>query len=289
MVVLASICIPVGPYHRDIAQRAIASAHAQTIPCDVRVLVDEDGQGAGWCRNRLAADTDSLFVVFLDADDQLEPTFVEDCISAYDAGYYVYTNWYEDGVEQHAPENDEWVAGVARLHLVTTLLPTVAFRQVGGFDEKLPGIEDQEFYLKLRAFGWCGKRLEKPLLHYHPEGQRSHNFMQNPQKTAIRNVVMNRWKDQIIMGCCGGNPPPQADSGERLLGDVLVEALYAPSTQFGVNGRFYKRTFYQGQQLWIAPEDLAAFPNRWRLVRNPANEAPAVDLVRNLALAALNP
>lgn len=283
---LASICIPVGPYHRDIAQRAIDSAQAQTISCNVRVLEDADGRGAGWCRNQLAASTDSLFVVFLDADDELEPTFVQDCALAYEAGYYVYSDWFQDGILQAAPDKDAWINQTIRPHLVTTLLPTVAFREVGGFDEQLPGFEDAEFYLKLRAYGWCGKRLDKPLLHYHGDGQRSEAFKRNPQRTAIRSVVMSRWKDEI-MSCCGGNPPPTADSGERLLGDVLAEAMYAPSTQFGVNGRFYKRTLFQGQQMWVAPADLAAFPNRWRMIRNPANEAPAVDLVRQLALDAL--
>jgi len=286
---LASILIPVGPYHTDMAQRAVDSARAQTLTCDVRLLHDVDSRGAGWCRNQLATGIDSLFCIFLDADDELRPDFIERCVEAYQPGKYLYTDWFEDGVRCDAPDCDAWVNTTVRPHLVTTLLPTMAFRQVGGFDEQLPGFEDADFYLKLRTFGWCGKRVKRPLMHYHGDGQRSEAFKQNPQRVAIRTNTMNRWKDQL-MGCgggCGDVPTPQADSSERQLGDVLAKTLYPPATQFGLGGRFYRRQLYMGQEIWVAPRDVQAFPQRWQLVRDPSTEAPDVETVMALAQAGL--
>lgn len=187
------------------------------------------------------------------------------------------------------PDCDAWVNTAIHPHLITTLLPMAAVKQVGGFDESLPGFEDADLYLKLRSFGWCGVRVTKPLFHYHGDGQRSESFKQNPQREWLRAQVHERYKYMADCGGCGGSPPA-VESSDRQLGDVLAKALYAPSTQFGVpvNGsrRFYKRTFYQGQDIWVSPHDAQAFPHLWHVIRDPSQESPDVDTVMALARAA---
>ncbi len=127
---IATVCVPVGPAHKEISKAAVSSAYAQTIPCHVRVYYDDDGNGAGYARNQLLAKVDTPFVVFLDADDTLEPDFLAECAQAYRRGFYVYTDWYEDGIPQKAPAcANDWISGQHRMHLVTALLPTKVFNR----------------------------------------------------------------------------------------------------------------------------------------------------------------
>jgi glycosyltransferase involved in cell wall biosynthesis len=66
---------------------------AQTVDCAIETLVDYGGRGAGWARNRLLERVSTPFVVFLDADDYIEPNFVERCLAVWQPGRYVYTDW----------------------------------------------------------------------------------------------------------------------------------------------------------------------------------------------------
>ena len=52
------------------------------------------------------------------------------------------------------------------IHAVTGLYPVAAWRQVGGFSEKLPAWEDWEFQLKMADIGVCGTRIPRPLFTY---------------------------------------------------------------------------------------------------------------------------
>ena len=71
-----SIVIPVATYHKDLAARALASVQVQTAPCIPIVIQDTEGRGAGWARNQGLAQVQTPYVVFLDADDEITPTFV---------------------------------------------------------------------------------------------------------------------------------------------------------------------------------------------------------------------
>lgn len=206
---IASIIVPIAPYHAEIASRALASAHAQTVPCEVIAVSDTDGRGAGWARNQGLSRATAPFVVFLDADDELDPTFVERCADrAMAAKRYVYTDWrMEDGDTVKAPDQP-WVDGT--WHTVTTLLPTRWARAVGGFDEALTGAEDTEFYVHLWKEGYRGCRLAEPLFLYGKYGRRSSALKDSPQYHAVMNLITQRYgalnmTDVIPLG---GELPP---------------------------------------------------------------------------------
>src|SRR5690606_6765712 len=84
MTFLASIIIPCGPDHLHLLPRAVASAEAQTVACEVIPVIDHDRRGPGWARNRGAEQASGLFLVFLDADDELEASFVQTLARAYE-------------------------------------------------------------------------------------------------------------------------------------------------------------------------------------------------------------
>jgi hypothetical protein len=250
-----TVIIPIGPGHEDIAKRAASSCHAQSLPVEVIEIHDPDRRGPGWARNRGLEQVTTEWVIFLDADDWIEPRAVEMMAraAALYPGHYIYSDWYELDKPKDAPDtgrawcNRTW-------HAVTALVPTAWARRVGGFDESLSGGEDTDFYMKLDRAMLCGARLPEPLLHYTPDGARGHAFVHGPDYDDIMNLFSERYGGQ--MGCCGkpasSNPEP---SGERRDGDVLAIASWGGNRRvIGVTGRDYGRTGNY-KRLWVDPRD----------------------------------
>jgi hypothetical protein len=251
------------------------------------VYYDDDGVGAGYARNQLLAKVKTPFVVFLDADDTLEPCFLEYTLSAYRPGHYVYTDWYEDGIPQDAPSCDsEWIGGKSRMHLVTCLLPAQVIQAAGGFDPQLPGIEDTELFLRIRTHGFCGVHLDRPLVHYSGFGARSKTFRQREDRDSIRRAVWSRYEEKLVSCGCHTVMNQNGTVGDRQDGDVVAEVLYTPMSQV-VNGRFYKRPLHTGAHMWVSRTDALARPDLWRIVDDPEAQTPAVDDVIRLALEGL--
>jgi hypothetical protein len=180
MTPLVTVVTPAAPYHAQLVARAAASVTQQTVPCAHVVIIDHDMRGTGWARNAGLAQVDTPFVVFLDADDEIAPTFVERALAVRKRHRYVYCDWMMDDERRNAPDC-AWRTGT--WHTVTTLLPSAFARAVGGFDETLPAAEDTEFYVKLNAAGYCGQRLAEPLA---VDGSSSSVGMRGPSSSVVR-------------------------------------------------------------------------------------------------------
>jgi glycosyltransferase involved in cell wall biosynthesis len=288
---LASIVIPVAPYHRDTAQAAIESAEAQTLASAVYVIEDTHQRGAGWARNQGAWKVRTPLVVFLDADDILHPQFVARCAQVYREQTYVYSDWSDPRGEVHTlPDctaHKGWYAGKV-FHLITTLMPTAYVHQVGGFDETLPTMEDLQFYLKIGQLGVCGIRCPETLVRYNAhKGQRA--------KLALQNGLYAQYKKQFReefkpMGCgCGsgsGQRPKSVNVQQE--NDVLAVAQWVGKrTYASYNGlRTYRAR--GGEDVWVDPEDLKLQPKLFQLKpTEPHKTAPTVSEVQAMALEAL--
>lgn len=290
---LVTFVIPVAAHHAALAQRAIDSALAQTIHSDVVTAVDEDGIGAGAMRNLLLQTVQTPFTVFLDADDEVMPDFVERTIFKYKRGNYVYTHWLDDEGKFHeAPEESPGgVFARGQFHTITTLMPTALLRLAGGFDETLAGMEDVDLYLKLQTLGVCGVLCPEPLMVYNrKKGKRAKSIRVSGQYDEIVTLLEQRYQGKMRM-CCGdiGKAMP-APANEPQAGDILVEALYAPAKMMGpVSRRVYPRTGNR-RRLYVDPRDVAARPDWWQPVPElaAAAVAPDVETVLELASAALS-
>lgn len=273
--------IPIAPYHNDTAQHAIWSAQAQTVPCEIVTVKDTERRGAGWTRNTGLAQVNTPFTIFLDADDTVERTFVEQCLKAWIPGHYVYTDWFEGDKRVSAPDcawvNSTW-------HTVTTLIPTAYVRMVGGFDETLSGGEDTDFYLKLNTRGYCGRKLALPLFHYSTDGRRGHEFVHGADYKRVMTLFTETYGGKQMSCCGGGNtaPIPDTPQGDQQPGDVLAMAVWAGNRQERgrVTGRLYPRAG-NNKLVWVAKLDLEARPDLWRAVADePETELPnGVDLI----------
>jgi hypothetical protein len=213
-VVDITFIVPIALYHEQLAARAVASVHAQTVPCAVITIDDTERRGPGWARNQGLAQVVTEFVAFLDADDTIAPNWAREALVAYEAGSYVYTDWWEDQYIIRAPECP-WVVrdkGVMTFHTITTLLRTEDVRRIGGFNEDLPAAEDTDFYRRLvLGNGICGIRVKFPLFYYHKQKDgRSDTFINNQ---AMHDVISSRSDNQwrgIVPNCakCGGAHAP---------------------------------------------------------------------------------
>lgn len=278
--------IPVSNYHKDVAHRAIESVRAQTIPCDLIVIEDTEGKGAGHARNRGLERVTSEYASFLDADDTIDPRFAELCLSVLthyaesrDDPRYVYTDWLgAQNVAHKAPEPCEaWTNQTS--HLVTTVLPTDRVRLIGGFDEVMQ-IEDADFYVRLRLSGVCGIHVNAPLVHYREGGQRSITARASGEETKSKLYMTNRYGGYSLMACCGDSTQgPTGPTNEPLEGDILAQAVWHGNRQERgrATGRLYPRTSFP-KMLYVDKEDVEKAPMHWRAVNSPMQAANGVIL-----------
>lgn len=290
---IATIYIPFSEVHKPLVHRAYQSAIEQTVKC--KVVTGLSAGTPAHLRNE-AFKAETPFVCFLDADDTLEPTFLEQCLRTYQTGRYVYTSWYQGETIMRPAPCDPYLAHdfkdgrglIGGYHLVTTLFPTSVFKASGGFDPELPGMEDTDLYMRTHRAGYCGILCDKPLVHYSgDDNSRAKDFMKLPDYDDMRRAIVERNGGIGAMaGCCGisGGGVSVNTTGEQP-GDIVVETLYAPTTQYGrvpdANGnlRFYPRPLYMGQRIKVSPADAEAMPHLFRKVQDLSEVVPKRDQV----------
>lgn len=279
-----SVVIPVGPGHETLAHRAMASAEAQTVQCETILVQDSDGHGAGWARNRGVEQASGDLLVFLDADDELAPEFVEESLLLFaETGRYVYTDWIwvSGGVEdpRQTPEYSlQTLFQRAFFHAVTTLLPRPWFTHIGGFNERLPTWEDVDLYYRLAQVGACGVRLPLPLLRYYADdGNRRWIGYQNRQ--TLWRAVRETYKESVVAcsGCAKNRlPVPPSPFGAQAAlpgsaGPFGPESPEAVEIEFTRRGAvaftgLATRTRYPrssaGDRLYVHRDDAVAEVNR---------------------------
>lgn len=217
-----AVVIPCYGYGRYLGE-AVESALAQTVPPTRILVVDDDSPddtkavaaafadrgvdyvwqanaGPAAARNRAAAMVSEPLVVFLDADDRLDPRYIERTRAVLDAAPasvgYVYTQvryfGAEEGVETHYPP---W--SVDRLLRWPFVHPAALLRRrlalEHPFDERrTPWIEDWDFFLTLAEHGVEGRLLDEPLLWYrrHDTASRSDEISEDPRGYLVYRAVL---------------------------------------------------------------------------------------------------
>lgn len=282
-LMLVDIVIPVAPFHLEVVQQAVQSAQAQTVPAHVIVLHDTEGRGAAYARNQGAQQGVAPFIVFLDADDVLAPTFVEECLKAWvrHGSGYVYTDWMR-GNRRFKPPVTLNIFTEGLWHIVTTLLPRKAFETVGGFDEQIATLEDEDLYRRLHRVGVCPHHVELPLVEYHATQGHSAQVREQhmPQVEAFFNERDSAFKG-LNMCACNDVPAGESQiSGEYREGDVLAIALYTPRRMNSkvIAGRVYEKPL-MGLPMWVHPSDVQARPDLWQLALTQETLSPDVESV----------
>lgn len=280
-----SVIVPVGPGHAEIVQDAIESVIAQTMREWELIIVDDTtdsgaawvnerypfvtylydprekrkAAGAGAARNSGIAQARAPFVLFLDADDLLAPSALEEMLIAFvnSGGRYIYTDVMrlsKDGTAETLPAAD-YVQRVWKddgLHSVTALIPTAWARDTL-FNTTLKTWEEGDFFTRLAQAGCCGQRLERPLLVWRDWTGKRHAASKKTRQNALEH---QKTLEGIEMSNCGCGPAGEAIvEAKRALdgmsvrvevnrtGEIRMEYigdLWGPITFIGSKSREYR-------------------------------------------------
>lgn len=233
-----SVVIPVGPGHGRYLADALDSLLGQTMrEWEVVVVWDcpweesagvtsrfpfvksysskigspEFGHGPGAARNIGLQHATASLVLFLDADDLLDPHALERMCQAYAQadGRYIYGDWqYLGETAPHiaADYNPQGVASATApdaKHAVTVLMATADARALK-FDEALPALEDWDFFIRAALAGVHGQHLQATTLHVR-RSENSRTAATAAQRGEIVKQLQTRYQEAKMAKCCGGN------------------------------------------------------------------------------------
>ena len=282
-----TIITPIAPHHKDVFVRCADSVRAQTVQCRHLHMVDEEMRGPAYIRNLLLKQVKTPYVVFLDADDYLEPEFTDQCLRYIPAHGYTYTDWYMGDTVASTPDGAFWKVA---WHLVTCLLHTDMVRFVGGFDETLPVMEDTKLFLEFDRYDYCGTKIPFPLVHYTDDGMRGKEGRKSGAVKKVKAELSRRYK----VGCCGGkaaNEPNRKPQGSRMANDVLVMPLWEGNRNIigMITGRRYKRAS-RPMRIWMGRKDAQARPDLFRIIpqTKPKVKPPKADRQQDEKLSNAN-
>lgn len=213
--------------YADLVAEAIESALGQSRP-PAQVLVVDDGSpdgtgavaarfsdrgveyvrrpngGPAAARNTGAAACRTDYLVFLDADDRLDPAYVERTLpvlaSAPEEVGYVYTQCRYFGAEDGITSFPAWDARrLLRWPFVhaSALLRTQLVRRFPYDERTRTGVEDWDFYLTLAEAGFEGMLVDEPLLWYRKHGGSSRGDGLAADPTAdrtFREILRKHWR-----------------------------------------------------------------------------------------------
>ncbi len=264
---VVSIIIPVATSHRRYLVDALDSCTAQTVVDWEAIVIDDSvdssmpevirshpfarvfySQGAGTSRARNIGlmHAHGSFVLFLDADDVLDPTAIEEMLSAY-THYegYIYSDCKIPEDPKKLDGNSEviealdydqetfircgYTQDMPGAHSVTALIAVADLKDHPGFDETLAYWEDWKYYLDLARLGIQGTRIPRPLLTYRFDtGIRRR--ASKTQEGLIQDALRAEFSpyttgEKQMCGCGGGSGGPVAkNAAVRALRVTKIES-----------------------------------------------------------------
>jgi hypothetical protein len=151
----------------EVAERLAAAHTERTIR-----LLRQANQGLSASRNNAVAASSAEYVLPLDADDLIAPTFVEDCVRVLDArpdlsiAYGSQRYFGECSEFPPMPEYDLPQLTRRNLFPCTAVYRRRAWADVGGYDERLSSYEDWDFWLGCGERGHLGQYIPHAIFYY---------------------------------------------------------------------------------------------------------------------------
>ena len=221
---LVSIIIPVYNYGKTL-DTALTSVFDQTYQ-NLEIIIIDDGStdpftklkldnldipntkiirqkngGPSNARNEGVKICSGEYILPLDSDDIMLPTYVEECMNTILRDKTispVYCDTIHEGEMKGVEKRPEWskerlIQGPFIVNC--SMFSKEAFDSIGGFDESLKGWEDYDFWLRMMQKGYIGKRIAKPLFvyfHHEKEGTVSTIANQNMSELHKKILVKNK-------------------------------------------------------------------------------------------------
>lgn len=171
-----AVIIPVYGDHEiwdSLAERAGNSALSQTIRPFVNI---EEGDNITKCRN-IALISNTEYLIFLDADDTLHPTYIEEMMKGtadirVPSVHRHYENGDIDTDQRHYKPKDLMTGNYI---VVSAMIRTSLFKQLGGFHD-YESLEDWDLWLRAEEAGATFEQVPEAILHVNKRiGSRNSN------------------------------------------------------------------------------------------------------------------
>lgn len=218
-------------------------------------------KGAGFARNRGAEVANAPYLLFLDADDWLEPDALAQLLIASSKGDIVTSDYYgwskldETAIRKHISDGTLISnIGIAKIRytvpdynqalaaeqpvlqpdgtfyiwsLITSLVPKAYWQCVGGFDESMQSWEDWDFWIRLAREKMIFVKTSKPVINY----QFNTGNLRELGKSLYQELLLIMNQKRGNMPCCGGRrvvqekPSPVDSNGLTDEDLILVELI----------------------------------------------------------------
>ena len=217
---LVSIIIPVYNYGKTL-DRAITSVFSQTYK-NLEIIIIDDGStdnftklklknlklpntkiifqengGPSKARNEGIKISSGEYILPLDSDDLMHPTYVEQCIKIIttDKKYSpIYCDTVHEGQMRGIEKRPEW----SKERLINgpfivncSMFSREAFDSINGYDEELKGWEDYDMWLRMMQEGYVGKRIPNPLfIYFHHESEGTVSTIANQDTKSLHEKIL---------------------------------------------------------------------------------------------------
>ena len=274
---------------------AIAEIAARYPADAVRVLRLAANSGLATARNSGVAVAKGSWLVLLDADDKLAPTYLEQTFRATELNPRKFA--YADSYLWWPAENDKLQVLAAHdydfndllAHVTwscTILLSKDAFNGVGGYKPQMSasgGWEDWELAISLGEQGICGVRVAEPLFYYRQHSKEQMRYKAEAVKPRLQETLRRlhaaTYRGERTEMCCGSgtrttrsvSPAPtrglSIDPAARVLADPpttlvrYVGAAVGKQRWLGKSGKAYEFGLSQPLQQ-VLTSDLVTFEGR---------------------------
>ena len=169
-------------------------------------IVHQENQGPSSARNNGVLNSKGEFVLPLDADDTIQPDYIQLCVNILKNNKTVspvYCDTHHIGQMQGIEQRPEWSFEKLRqgpFIVNCSMFHREAFEICGGYDVSLKGWEDYDLWIRMGLNGYSGKRIPKPLfVYFHHESDGTVSTEANNNQQELYNKIMTKnFKNETV-------------------------------------------------------------------------------------------
>jgi glycosyltransferase involved in cell wall biosynthesis len=165
-------------------------------------VLRKNNGGVSSARNYGIRHSKAEYLLLLDADDSFKSTFIEKAVRILDNNEAIgvvscYERFFrEDNFENTVRVHHPKGGGVENFLTENnangnSLIRYQCWRDVGGYDEKLPSHEDWDFWIKVTSKGWLVYTIPEVLFHYRRAKKSKHNKNVHRKPDFVKRIVEN--------------------------------------------------------------------------------------------------
>jgi glycosyltransferase involved in cell wall biosynthesis len=169
-------------------------------------VINQINSGPSEARNKGIRNSNGEFILPLDADDKIEPEYIQSCVNILKRDKNispVYCDTIHIGQSQGIEKRPEWsmdrlIQGPFIVNC--SMFHKEAFDKCDGYDTSLFGWEDYDLWIRMGKNGYKGHRIPKPLFtyfHHEKDGTVSTTANQN-QGDLYKKIMDKNFKNEIV-------------------------------------------------------------------------------------------